>query len=335
MSRGWGAGRIEMKRIAVITSGGDVPGLNACIRAVVRTALAHELEVFGVQRGYEGLMAGEFIQLSSRDVGGILRKGGTILGTSRSDPFMTDAGRRAALTRLSDARIEGLVVIGGNGSLAGAHQLHRLGLPLIGVPKTIDNDQYGTDTAIGVDTALNTIADAIGRVKDTASSHRRAFLIEVMGRHSGYLALASSIIGGAEMALIPEYPATMDQVAQGIRDAYSLGKAHCIIIVAEGWTPGLRVLQDYLHSNELHEGFDVREVVLGHVQRGGTPSAFDRLLATRLGAAAVEHLMDGMGVGKMVALHGGQVALVDLEEATSHSKPLSPELLQLADVLSR
>lgn len=322
-----------MKRIAVVTSGGDVPGLNAAIRAVTRSALAYGVQVIGVHRGYEGLIAGEFTEMTSRDVGGILRKGGTILGTSRSERFMTEEGRRVAKERLEQAGIEGLVVIGGNGTLAGAYQLYKLGVPLVGVPKTIDNDQYGTDTAIGVDTALNTIAEAVGRVKDTASSHRRAFLIEVMGRRCGYLALASGIICGAEMVLIPERPASPDDVARRIIEVGHIGKAHCIIIVAEGWPPGMQALKAHLLTNHVDEGFDVREVVLGHVQRGGTPTAFDRLLATRMGVRAVESLLDGSGVGHMVGLHGGQLGLVPLEVATSQQKPLSAEMLRIADML--
>jgi 6-phosphofructokinase 1 len=324
-----------MRRIAVITSGGDVPGLNSAIRAVTRCALSHGVEVMGVRRGYEGLMEGDFIPLQSRSVGGILRKGGTILGTARSPRFTIDAGRREAKMMLERAGIDGMVVIGGNGSLAGACELHKLGFPLIGVPKTIDNDQYGTDTAIGVDTALNTIADAVGRVKDTASSHHRAFLIEVMGRHCGYLALASGIICGAEVVLIPEQPTPMDAVAHAILDSYRLGKAHCIVIVAEGWQPGMRALQAYLHDNGVDEGFDVREVVLGHVQRGGTPSAFDRLLATRMSVKAVESLLDGSGVGKMVGLSGGDITLIDLSLATTREKSLPPELLRISNMLCR
>lgn len=324
-----------MKRIAVVTSGGDVPGLNACIRAVTRTALHHGCEVIGVQRGYEGLIDGDFVELTSRSVAGILRRGGTILGTARSERFMTAEGRAQALQQLRAAGIEGLVVIGGNGSLAGAYKLYQMGFPLIGVPKTIDNDQYGTDVAIGVDTALNTIADAVGRIKDTATSHHRAFLIEVMGRECGYLALASGIICGAEMALIPEQPATLEQVAQTIVESYRIGKAHCIIMVAEGWKPGRRALMEYLNNERLDHKFDVREVVLGHIQRGGTPSAFDRLLATRMGVRAVESLLDGSGIGKMVGLRGAQTALVDLAEATSRTKPLPEELLRTAAMLCR
>jgi 6-phosphofructokinase 1 len=324
-----------MKRIAVITSGGDVPGLNAAIRAVTRTALAYGAQVLGVQRGYEGLIEGDFIELTSRSVAGILRQGGTMLGTSRSDRFMTEAGRRQAKAQLERAGVEGLVVIGGNGTLAGAYELFKLSVPLVGVPKTIDNDQYGTDIAIGVDTALNTIAEAVGRIKDTASSHRRAFLVEVMGRHCGYLALASGIITGAEMVLIPEQPAHPSDVAARIIEAHHIGKAHCIIIVAEGWKPGLRALQKYLADNHTDEGFDIREVVLGHVQRGGTPTAFDRLLATRMGVRAVESLLDGSGIGQMVGLHGGQLGLVPLEVATSCPKPLSAELMRIGEMLCR
>ena len=324
-----------MKRIAVVTSGGDVPGLNACVRAVTRTAIHHGCEVLGVRRGYEGLIDGLFIPLTSRDVSGILRQGGTILGTARSERFITEAGQRQALAQLQRAGIDGLVVIGGNGSLKGAYQLYKLGMPLVGVPKTIDNDQYGTDIAIGVDTALNTIADAVGRIKDTATSHNRAFLIEVMGRQCVYLALASGIICGAEMVLIPEQPATMEQVAQVIVDSYRIGKAHCIIIVAEGWKPGLQALKAYLSSVPGNSRFDVREVVLGHIQRGGTPTAFDRLLATRMGVLAVESLLDGSGHGKMVALHGAQLEMVDLGEATSRTKPLSRDLLRIAELLCK
>jgi 6-phosphofructokinase 1 len=302
---------------------------------VTRTALAYGAQVLGVRRGYEGLIEGEFIELTSRAVSGVLRQGGTMLGTSRSDRFMTDAGRRAAKAQLERAGVEGLVVIGGNGTLAGAYELFKLGVPLVGVPKTIDNDQYGTDIAIGVDTALNTIAEAVGRIKDTASSHRRAFLVEVMGRHCGYLALASGIITGAEMVLIPEQPAHPSEVAARIIEAHRIGKAHCIIIVAEGWKPGLRALQQYLTTNHIQEGFDIREVVLGHVQRGGTPTAFDRLLATRMGVRAVETLLDGSGIGHMVGLHGGQLGLVPLEVATAHTKPLSAELMRIAEMLCR
>jgi 6-phosphofructokinase 1 len=323
-----------MKCIGVLTSGGDVPGLNACIRAVTRTALAQGVTVMGVQHGYAGLMHGEMIELDSRTVGGIMQRGGTFLGTARSPAFETLAGQQQAAAQIARAGIEGLVIVGGNGSLCGALALHELGVPVIGVPKTIDNDQYGTDIAIGVDTALNTIVDAIGRVKDTASSHHRAFLIETMGRNCGYLALASSLISGAELALVPEHPVTPEAVAHVIERAYRIGKSHCIIVVAEGWKPGLRALQAHLRQNNRDEGFDVREVVLGHVQRGGTPTAFDRMLGTRLGAFATERLLDGSGAGMLAGWHGNRPGLMPLREAVAGCHKLDPELLRLAEVLA-
>lgn len=327
----------KIHRLGVVTSGGDVPGLNAAIRAITRTAISHNLEVVGIQRGYAGLMDGDYIPLTLRSVGGILQQGGTILGTARCKQFETDAGRQIAARQLSESKIDALVVIGGNGSLRGAMELHKLGVPLIGVPKTIDNDQFGTDTAIGVDTALNTIAEAVTRIKDTASSHHRAFLVETMGRGCGYLALVSAITSGAEMALIPEYPSTVESVAQSIFSAYEAGKKHCIIMVAEGWKPGISVLKTYLHEHDGHElesGFDVREVILGHVQRGGSPTAFDRLLASRLGAKAVEMLLEGNGSGRMVGLQGGRIGSVSLADATAHDRQLDPELVELARMLA-
>jgi 6-phosphofructokinase 1 len=323
-----------MQRIGVLTSGGDVPGLNACIRAVTRTALAQGVQVMGIQHGYAGLMRGDMVSLDSRAVGGIMQRGGTFLGTARSTAFETEAGQQQAVMQLAHAGIEGLVVIGGDGSLRGALALHRMGMPVVGVPKTIDNDQYGTDIAIGVDTALNTIVDAIGRVKDTASSHHRAFLIETMGRNCGYLALVSSLVSGAELALIPERPAPPEAVAAAIEQAYRIGKAHCIIVVAEGWRPGIRALQAHLREHNRDEGFDVREVVLGHVQRGGTPTAFDRMLATRLGAFATERLLDGTGSGMMAGWHGNHVGLISLSEAVVGCHELDGELLRLAEVLA-
>lgn len=326
-----------MKRIAVVTSGGDVPGLNAAIRAVTRSALSMHLEVIGIKRGYAGMIEGDFVPFESSSVGGILRRGGTILGSARCKEFETEAGLRKAADRLSNAGIDGVIVIGGDGSLRGALRLHELGVPLIGIPKTIDNDQFGTDIAIGVDTALNTIAEAIGKIKDTASSHRRAFLIEVMGRHCGYLALASGIVGGAEVTLIPEHPLSFEQVSNEIHRAHTLGKNHCIVVIAEGWRPGLIALKKYLEehdNNEMEAGFSVREVILGHVQRGGTPTAFDRLLASRLSVFAVEKLVSGEGNGMMVGLQNGRIGMVSLSEATSRDKPLDPQLLDVAKLLA-
>jgi 6-phosphofructokinase 1 len=323
-----------MKRIAVLTSGGDGPGLNPCIRAVTRMALHLGTEVHGVRRGYAGLIANDLVELDARAVGGIIGQGGTFLGTARCPEFKEESGRREALRCLNQKGIEGLVVIGGNGSLTGALQLHKMGYPVVGVPATIDNDVNGTDISIGVDTALNTILDAIDRIKDTASSHQRAFLIETMGRDSGYLALSSGLAGGAEMVLIPEVETEMDKVADTIEDAYIRGKAHCIIIVAEGWKPGTRALADYLRERREELGFNIRLTVLGHVQRGGKPLAFDRLLATRLGAAASQNLLDGER-GVMVGWVGSEAQLTPLDEAVAFQKKINVELRELSAIMEQ
>lgn len=323
-----------MKRIAVLTSGGDGPGLNPCIRSVVRTALAKELEVMGVRRGYQGLIDCDMLDLNARSVGGILNRGGTFLATARSLEFKSRKGQRQALRNLNRMSIDGLVVIGGNGSLTGALQLHNMGFPVIGIPGTIDNDVNGTDISIGVDTTLNTILDAVDKIKDTASSHHRAFLIEVMGRDSGYLALMASIASGAELALIPEVETTMEEVVQAVDDAYIRGKAHCIILVAEGWKPGARELTDYLKERREEIGFGVRLTVLGHVQRGGSPTAYERILATRLGAAAVQALLDGHS-GMMAGMLKGRPALTPLEEAVAFQKELNLELYELAKMMEQ
>jgi 6-phosphofructokinase 1 len=324
----------EVKRIAVLTSGGDGPGLNPCIRAVVRAALDKGLEVMGVRWGYTGLIDGDVVDLNARSVGGILNRGGTFLGTARSPEFKTKRGQREALRNLNRMSVDGLVVIGGNGSLTGALQLHKLGFPVVGVPATIDNDVNGTDISIGVDTTLNTILDAVDKIKDTASSHQRAFLIEVMGRDSGYLALMASIASGAELALIPEVETKMEEVVREVDEAYIRGKAHCIIIVAEGWKPGARALTDYLRGRREEIGFDVRLTVLGHVQRGGSPTSYDRILATRLGAAAVQALLDGQS-GMMIGMLKGRPGLTPLEEAVAFQKELNLELYELCKVMEQ
>jgi 6-phosphofructokinase 1 len=323
-----------MKRIGVLTSGGDNPGLNPCVRAVVRTGLYLGLEVMGIRRGYAGLVDGEIKDMDARSVGGIIGRGGTILGTARCPEFYEPQGRKEALRSLNRFGIDGLVVVGGNGSLTGALELYRLGFPVIGVPSTIDNDVNGTDISIGVDTALNTILDAVDKIKDTASSHNRAFLIETMGRHSGYLAIASGIAGGAELVLCPEVETTVEQVCQAIEDAYIRGKAHCIIIVSEGWHPGTQELASHLRGRQGELGFSVRVTQLGHVQRGGSASAFDRLLATRLGAAAVRELIAGNS-GNMVGWVKSTITLTPLEEAVAFDKQLDPELLELAEIMAK
>lgn len=324
----------RMKRIGVLTSGGDNPGLNPCIRAVVRMGIHVGLEVMGVHRGYAGLIDGEIDEMDARSVGGIIGRGGTILGTARSPEFYEPKGRREALRSLNRFGIDGLVVIGGNGSLSGALELWRLGFPTIGIPSTIDNDVNGTDISIGVDTALNTILDAIDKIKDTASSHNRAFLIETMGRDSGYLAQVSGIAGGAELVLIPEIETTFEQIRQTIEEAYIRGKTHCIIIVAEGWKPGTQALARQLRERQEDLGFSVRVTQLGHVQRGGAASAFDRLLATRLGAAAVRELSAGNG-GNTVGWVKSAAALTPLEEAVAFEKQIDRELCELAGIMEK
>jgi 6-phosphofructokinase 1 len=320
-----------MKRVGVLTSGGDNPGLNPCIRAVVRMGLHLELEVMGICRGYAGLIDGEIDEMDARSVGGIIGHGGTILGTARCPEFYELKGRKEALRSLNRFGIDGLVVIGGNGSLTGALELWRMGFPTIGIPSTIDNDVNGTDISIGVDTALNTILDAVDKIKDTATSHNRAFLIETMGRDSGYLAMASGVAGGAELVLCPEVATTFEEICQTIDDAYVRGKPHCIIVVAEGWEAGAHALAERLRERQ-DLGFSVRVTQLGHVQRGGSPSAFDRLLATRLGAAAVRELVAG-NAGHMVGWTQSALALTPLEEAIAFDKQISRDLWELSRIM--
>ena len=322
----------KIKRIGVLTSGGDGPGLNPCIRAVTRTALSKGVEVMGIRRGYTGLINGEFEPLDARSVGGILGKGGTFLGTTRLPGFEELRLQRQAIRVMNQFSVDGLVVIGGNGSLTGALALYKLGFPTVGVPGTIDNDVGGTDIAVGVDTALNTVLDAIDKIKDTASSHQRAFLIEVMGRDCGYLALMAGIAGGAEMILIPEIPTPLEEVADCLSDAYLRGKAHGIIVVAEGYKPGTQAVLDYLDEHKDELGFSMRVTVLGHVQRGGSPSAYDRILATRLGCAAVEGLLEGQS-GMVTGMIGSKIAYTPLEEAVAHLRPVDERLYNISRMM--
>lgn len=323
-----------MKRIAVLTSGGDAPGMNAAIRAVVRTGLDRGWEVFGVRRGFAGLIAGDFIPLGARDVGGIIQRGGTELGSARAPEFKTEDGQLKALWQLNEREISALVVIGGNGSQAGAHALSQMGFPVVGVASTIDNDLYGSEITIGVDTALNVALEAIDRLKVTASSHERAFLVEVMGRDCGYIALMTGIAGGAEAIVIPEAEANPEQIAQELRAAYERGKAHAIVVVAEGAAYNAEGLANYFKEHRERLGFDLRATKLGHVQRGGAPGVFDRLLATRLGAAATEHLARGEH-GWLMGWLGGEVRATPLAEVAANKKPLDLSLLELARVLAR
>ena len=323
-----------MKRIAVLTSGGDAPGMNAAIRAVVRIGYSHGWEVFGVHRGYQGLIDDDMEAMSPRSVSGIVQKGGTVLQTARSERFKTEEGQLLALHNLNAREIDGLVVIGGNGSQSGSLALARLGFAVVGVASTIDNDLPMTDTCIGVDTALNTALDAIDRIKDTASSHQRAFLIEVMGRGSGYLALMAAIAGGAEMAVIPEVNVEPDAVAKELRDSYVRGKGHAIVVVAEGAKYNATALAEHFKTHKDTTGFEPRVTILGHIQRGGSPSAFDRILATRLGAAAVENLAKG-NTGVLVGLIKGVVRAVPLEAVFKTTKPLDMSLYRLGEILAR
>ncbi len=323
---------VSIRRIGVLTGGGDAPGMNPAIRAVVRTAAAAGVEVYGIRQAYTGLLAGDFQRLTSRDVSGIIGRGGTILQTARNLEFKTVQGQKRGLRRLNEHGIEGLVVVGGDGSLRGALALHEMDFPVVGVPATIDNDIWGTNMAVGTDTALNTILDAIDKLRDTAASHERCFLLEVMGRNCGYLALMGGILGGAEFVMIPEHPTTLEETGKALESAYMRGKSHAMGIIAEGATPKIHEVAEYLSQHEV--GFEVRITVLGHVVRGGSPGAFDRLLATRLGVKAVELLLAGES-GIMVGLHGREIGTVNLTDATTKQRSVSEEYISMAEILSK
>src|SRR5215211_4480169 len=308
-------------RIGILTSGGDAPGMNAAVRAVARTAFFRGWEVMGIWAGYRGLLEGRIYPMDRRRLGGIIHRGGTVLGTERSPEFATAEGQRSAAGKLAEAEVEGLVVIGGNGSLAGGQKLAELGVKVVGIPASIDNDVWGTDLAIGVDTALNTALEAIDRIKDTASSHRRAHVVEVMGRDCGYLALMSALAGGAEVAVVPEVELKPEDLLRFIRKAYEQGKSHFIVVVAEGAPFTAEEVHDYV--NGVEGAYDSRLTVMGHIQRGGNPTASDRILASRLGHAAVEALVAG-DHGKMMGVRGQRIERVPLEEVAGKSRPLDP-----------
>ena len=322
-----------MKRIAILTSGGDAPGMNAAIRAVTRAGIDKGLQIFGVRGGFRGLMDGDFLPLDARLVGGIITLGGTMLGSTRCTEFKDEAVQKETLKRLEDHDISGLIVIGGNGSQTGAAALSRLGFPVVGVASTIDNDLYGSEITIGVDTALNIALESIDRLRVTALSHRRAFFVEVMGRDCGYLALHCAIVGGAEAVVIPEAEISPEMVAGELRAARERGKRHAIVIVAEGARYNATELVNYFREHHEQLGYEARATVLGHVQRGGAPSAFDRLLATRFGAAAIEHLANGEH-GVLTGLLNGRIAATKYEEVIANKKTLDSHLLELARVLS-
>jgi len=321
-----------IETIAVLTAGGDAPGMNPCVRAVVRTALAHGLRAVGVKRAYQGLARGEFVELGARDVGGIIQRGGTVLQTARFPDFASTEVQQVALRRLKAQGVDALVAIGGDGTMRGAAALQRLGFPVVGIPASIDNDVYGTDISIGVDTALNTIIEAIDKLRDTASSHQRAFIVETMGRNCGHLALMSGIISGAEMTLIPEQEMDAGEVAAAVRGAYERGKTHAIVVVAEGAQLGANALKEKL--DRLNTGFDFRVTILGHVQRGGSPSAWDRLIAARLGVIAVETLLKGEG-GVMVGLQARATIATDLATVATRKRETDLEYYRMARMLAK
>jgi 6-phosphofructokinase 1 len=318
-----------MKRVAVLTSGGDAPGMNAAIRSVVRCGVAKGWDMYGVRKGYAGLISGNIQQLGTRDVGGILHKGGTILGSARCEEFKTEEGRLKAIRGLSQMGIDAVVVIGGNGSQTGSYLLSELGFPVVGIASTIDNDLTGTEMTIGVDTALNIALEAIDRLKVTASSHQRAFLIEVMGRKCGYIALMAGIAGGAEYILLPEVETDPEEVAESLRLAYEHGKAHAIIVVAEGAKYNADALTKYFEKHKDRLGFKIRATILGHVQRGGDPGAFDRILASRFGNGAIEAIDRGE-FGVLVGLNKGKITTTPLKDIVGVTKQISQEMVELA-----
>jgi 6-phosphofructokinase 1 len=322
-----------MKRIGVLTSGGDSPGMNAAVRAVVRAGVYHGLEVYGIERGYQGLIEGRIRPLGARDVGGIINRGGTMLRTARSQAFRTPEGRARAAEQLASHGIEGLVVIGGDGTYRGAAALHaEHGIRCIGVPGTIDNDIGGTDFTIGYDTAVNTALEAIDRLRDTAESHDRAFFVEVMGRHSGYLAMMSGIAGGAEAILVPETPTDLEALARDLVEMRARGKTSSIVVVAEGDEAGSAV--DIARKIAQITGLDeYRVAIVGHLQRGGRPTAFDRILASRLGVRAVEALLEGQ-TDKMVGVRGNDLILCPISHAWERRTTFDPALCELERILS-
>lgn len=319
-----------IRRLGVLTSGGDAPGMNAAIRAVTRSALYQGLEVIGIRHGYEGLIKGDLIPMTMSSVGGILLHGGTILYTARSKAFMRPEGANAAVTTLKRNDIDALVVIGGDGSFRGAKILHDKGIAVVGIPGTIDNDMAGTDRTIGFDTACNTALECINKLRDTASSHDRSFIVELMGRNAGYLALETGVACGAEHVLVPEIPVNIETVVRKLSYSKARGKTHSIIVIAEGVMSATELAD---RIKEMASDFDPRIVVLGHLQRGGSPSCLDSVLASRLGAVAVDVLVKGES-GIMVGLIAGNITSSPLETAWQERRPLDPEMLKLVDSLS-
>ena len=322
-----------MKRIGVFTSGGDSPGMNACIRAVVRSAIDSGLEVCGIKRGYNGIIAGDIEVLNSRNVSNIIQRGGTFLKSARSKEFMTIEGRQKAHAQLMEKGIDGLVAIGGDGTFTGAMVFEKeFGFPMVGIPGTIDNDLYGTDSTIGYDTALNTVVESVDKIRDTAHSHDRLFIVEVMGRDAGFIALRSGIAVGAEAILVPETTTYIEQLLHKIQTDWKKNKTSSIVVVAEGDDyGGAYKVADAVR--EKYDHFDIKVTILGHLQRGGAPSAYDRVLASRLGVEAVRSLKSGKN-GVMIGVQNNQLSYTPFEKAIKYNKELNQSLLELVRVLS-
>ncbi|MSQ78096.1 MAG: 6-phosphofructokinase [Flavobacteriaceae bacterium] len=322
-----------MKKIAVFTSGGDAPGMNAAIRSAVRTALYHGVEICGIMGGYQGLIDGNIIEMNSQSVANIIQRGGTILKTSRSEEFRTTEGRVKAAVNVKKYGIEGLVAIGGDGTFTGAEIFcNETGITVMGVPGTIDNDLFGTDYTIGFDTAVNTAIDAIDKIRDTADSHNRTFFVEVMGRHAGFIAMDVGICGGAEAILLPDIPTDMDELVRFFTTDKKKQKSFSIVVVAEGDDAGgaFTIVEKL---KVLIPEFDARVSVLGHIQRGGKPSAYDRLMGSRLGSAAVVELIEGV-TNKMVGIVSNELILTSFHEAINQKKKVDVSLLKLAKMLA-
>ena len=318
-----------MKTIGLLTSGGDAPGMNAAIRAVVRSAIYYGCKVYGINRGYKGLLEEDLTDMNLSSVGDIIHRGGTILKSSRCEEFKTEEGRLKAVKILKKYKIDCLVVIGGDGSFAGAQKLSDLGFPAIGIPGTIDNDLAYTDYTIGFDTAMNTIIDAIGKIRDTSSSHERVNIVEVMGRHCGDLALYAGLAGGAETIIVPEVEITVDEVALRLKTTQKRGKRHSIIVLAEG----VGSASDLEKELKKESGADLRVTVLGHVQRGGSPTVSDRILASRLGVRAVELLLDGKSA-RVVGIKENKIIDLEISEALAQKKVFDKEAYEMAKILS-
>jgi 6-phosphofructokinase 1 len=317
-----------MKRIAIVTSGGDAPGMNAAINAVARNAFAAGMEVFGVLRGYEGLIENDIVPLAMSDVDDIIEVGGTFLGTARCDEFKDEEAQQQGVAHLKYHGVEALVVIGGNGSQTGAHDIWKLGFPVVGIASTVDNDLYGSDITIGVDTALNTIIESIDRIRTTAESHRRAFLIEVMGRDFGYLAMMAGIGSGAEVVITPEYEMEPPEVLEELRRIHDTGKVYALVIVTDGAENNVAKIAKYINERVTFSEFELRVTMLGHVQRGGAPSSYDRSLAAQFGTGAIE-LLERDDPGKLVGLREGALAYTPYEDVVSNKKELDPQLWML------